>query len=98
MSKKTNHSDGDKPAVPSNPLLASATFRTRLAASFYKAVSEEENGTVASAARELGIEAKDYIVEIHWPILAAKRCFALADAFIAHADKANTRITETGKG
>lgn len=77
-------------SVPSNGLLDFITVRDALAASFYKAVCEEECGTVADAARELGIEAKEYNYNVHWPILAAKRCYVLADAFIAEGSKANT--------
>lgn len=82
-----NTTDGK--SVPSNVLLACVPVRDALAASFYKAVCEEEGGTVADAARELGIEAKEYHYTTHWPILAAKRCYVLADAFLAESVKAN---------
>ena len=47
----------------------------------------EESGTVAAAAKELGIEVNDYDYKIHWPIIAAKRAYAYADAMIAERKK-----------
>jgi len=74
--------------------LACIPVRDALASSFYKAVCEEENGTIESAARELGIATKEYDCNVHWPMLAAKRCYVLADAFLAEGAKANKVLTD----
>lgn len=44
-------------------------------------------GTVKDAANRLGIEAKDYKFQIHWPMLCAMDAYAFADAMIAERNK-----------
>ena len=58
-------------------------LRDALAVSFFAAISTEGAGTVAQAAKELGIEVKEYDCDKHWPVLVARRCYAQADAFLA---------------
>ena len=59
------------------------TLRDALAVSFFAAINTEGAGTVAQAAKELGIEVKEYDCDKHWPVLVARRCYAQADAFLA---------------
>lgn len=44
-------------------------------------------GTVESAAKELGINPSDYKPSVHWPILVARDAYAFADAMIAERNK-----------
>tara|TARA_R110000868_G_scaffold109554_2_gene297727 strand:+ start:994 stop:1287 length:294 start_codon:yes stop_codon:yes gene_type:complete len=50
-------------------------------------VLENENGTIESAAKELGIPIADYDCKIHWPLLVAKYAYQRADAMIAERNK-----------
>lgn len=46
-------------------------------------ISTDDGGTVADAAKELGIQATEYVARKHWPILAAIRAYEAADALLA---------------
>lgn len=47
------------------------------------AMDLDTGGTVADAECELGLPPKTYDYKTHWPLLAAKRAYAYADAMIA---------------
>ena len=66
-------------------------LRDALAVSFFSSINSEGAGTIALAAKELGIEVKEYDCDKHWPILVARRCYAQADAFLAVRSLPNGR-------
>jgi uncharacterized protein with HEPN domain len=50
-------------------------------------VAGDSTLTVGEAAKEIGIEAKDYNGRTHWPLIVAKRAYQVADAMIAEREK-----------
>jgi len=48
---------------------------------------DDGGGTVATAAKELGIPVGEYDGVKHWPVLAARRAVYCADALIAELEK-----------
>ena len=49
--------------------------------------AQDTGGTVASAAKELGIPIGEYDGKKHWPKLVAKSAYAYADAMLAEREK-----------
>jgi len=80
---KTHPQAVERPALHSGDLFGSLPLRDALAASFYPTINENGAGTIAQAAKELGIEVKEYDCDKHWPILVSRLCYAQADAFLA---------------
>ena len=67
-------------------------LRDALAVSFFAAINAEGAGTIAQAAKELGIEVKEYDCDKYWPVLVARRCYAQADAFLAVRSSPNNKV------
>ena len=44
-------------------------------------------GSIAKAARLIGIEPEEYDAEKHWPQVVAKSCYVFADAMLAERKK-----------
>ena len=61
---------------------AERTLRDEIAIAMLPTVCAEANGTVETAAKELGIPTKEYDYRVHWPILAARRAYEYADAML----------------
>lgn len=70
------------------------TDRIELAASFFPAIYAAEGDLpVKAGAAALGIPAEDYNAEKHFPMLVAKRCYDMADAFLARSGRAKNPKT-----
>ena len=75
------------PVKDSGEFYSGASLRDVFAWQALPIVSDDEHGTVADAARELGISPSDYVGRVHWPMLCARRAYAWADAMLAERAK-----------
>ena len=63
------------------------TLRDWFAGQALSTAAQDTGGTVASAAKELGIPIGEYDGKKHWPKLVAKSSYAFADAMLTEREK-----------